>query len=275
MTITTTSSSIDQRITNRDPPIGSSAQNKLAIIFCAKNCEKTIGHAISSARKSHFFQQGNGITIVIDGYSTDNTREVAKEAGASLVMQQPSSKFPGKGMAMKAGLEAAINAKVDAIVFLDADIKNLTPEWIDLLSEPVLSRGYDMARGYYDRHPRDAAVTKLVAKPMLSVFFPELTNVEQPLSGEVCASTKAWKALLNKTERPPDGWGIDVWVLIAATMSGYKIAEVFLGKKDHSSFNEYKEDVGVLSKMAEQVLFTILKEAVKQGKFDKYQYVDA
>lgn len=57
-------------------------------------------------------------------------------------------------------------------------------------------------------------------------------------------------------------------------MSGFKIDEVFLGKKDHSSFNEYKEDVGVLSKMAEQVLFTILKEAVKQVKFDQYQYVD-
>lgn len=271
MTITTT---IDQSITNKAPLIGSSAQNKLAVIFCAKNCEKTIGYAISSAKKSHFFRQSNGITIVIDGFSTDNTRQVAKEAGASLVMQQPSSKFPGKGMAMKAGLEAAINAKVDAIIFLDGDIKNLTPEWIDLLSEPVLSRGYDMTRGYYDRHPRDAAVTKLVAKPMLSVFFPELTNVEQPLSGEVCASTKAWKALLDKTERPPDGWGIDVWFLIEAAMSGYKIDEVFLGKKDHSSFNEYKEDVGVLSKMAEQVLFTILKEAGKQGKFDLYQCVD-
>jgi glycosyltransferase involved in cell wall biosynthesis len=272
MTVTTTTS--DQSTTNKAPLIGSSAQNKLAVIFCAKNCEKTIGYAISSAKKSYFFRQGNGITIVIDGFSTDNTRQAAKEAGASIVMQQPSSKFPGKGMAMKTGLEAAIEAEVDAIIFLDADIKNLTPEWIDLLSEPVLSRGYDMARGYYNRHPRDAAVTKLVAKPMLSVFFPELTNVEQPLSGEVCASTKAWKALLNKTERPPDGWGIDVWFLIAAAMSGFKIDEVFLGKKDHSSFNEYKEDVGVLSKMAEQVLFTILKQAVNQGKFDQYQYVD-
>jgi glycosyltransferase involved in cell wall biosynthesis len=270
----TTITTREQSITDKDPLIGSSAQNKLAVIFCAKNCEKTVGYAISSAKKSHFFRQGNGITIVIDGFSTDNTRQVAKEAGASLVMQQPSRKFPGKGMAMKAGLEAAINAEVDAAVFLDADIKNLTPEWIDLLSEPVLNRGFDMARGYYDRHPRDAAVTKLIAKPMLSIFFLELTNVEQPLSGEVCGSTKAWKALLNRAEKPPDGWGIDVWFLIEAAMSGFKVNEVYLGKKDHSSFNEYKEDVGILSKMAEQVLFTILKEAVKQGKFDQYQYVD-
>jgi hypothetical protein len=126
-------------------------------------------------------------------------------------MRQPSNKFPGKGMAMKAGLEAAIKAEVDAILFLDGDIKNLTPEWVDLLSEPVLSRGYDMARGYYYRHPRDAAVTKLIAKPMLSVFFPELTNVKQPLSGEVCASTKAWEALLN--QRRPLMAGVLMYVL--------------------------------------------------------------
>lgn len=57
-------------------------------------------------------------------------------------------------------------------------------------------------------------------------------------------------------------------------MSGYKIEEVFLGKKDHSSLNEYKEDVGVLSKRAEQVLFTILREAVKHGRFDQYGNVE-
>ena len=116
----------DQSITNKAPLPGSS-QNKLAVIFCAKNCEKTIAYAISSAKKSYFFWQGSDITIVVGGFSTDNTREVAKEAGASLVIQQPSSKFPGKGMAMKAGLEAAIKAEVDAIVFLDADINS----WVE------------------------------------------------------------------------------------------------------------------------------------------------
>lgn len=261
-------------MTDQAPLAGSSAQNKLAVVFCTKNCEKTIGYAISSAKKSHLFRQGSGVIIVIDGFSNDNTRQVAKEAGATSVIEQPSSKFPGKGIAMKAGLEAAIKAGVDAIAFLDGDIKNLPQEWIDLLSEPVLGRGYDMTRGYYDRHPRDAAVTKLVAKPMLSVFFPELRNIEQPLSGEICASTKAWKGLITKAEPPPDGWGIDVWFLINAAMSGYKIEEIFLGRKDHLSFDEYKENVGILSKMAEQVSFTIIREAVNYGKFDLYQYVD-
>ena len=76
MTITTSS---EQDIMDKKPVAGLSSHinKKLAVIFCTKNCEKTIDYAISSAKKSRFFQQGNGITIVIDGFSTDDTRQVA------------------------------------------------------------------------------------------------------------------------------------------------------------------------------------------------------
>jgi hypothetical protein len=46
-----------------------------------------------------------------------------------------------------------------------------------------------------------------------------------------------------------------------------------LGKKEHASYDEYAEDVSVLSKMSEQVLFTIIKEAVKYGRFESYKTV--
>jgi glycosyltransferase involved in cell wall biosynthesis len=248
--------------------------SRLAIIFCAKNCERTIGNAIASMKESRFNASMTTITIVVDGFSTDSTVKVAKEAGATSVIQQPERKFPGKGMAMRAGLAEAAKLKADVALFLDGDIKNLTNEWMDRLAEPVLKEGYDMARGYYDRLPRDAAVTKLVAKPMISVFFPELANIEQPLSGEVCASMKAWNNLLEKGKKDdgiPDGWGIDVWFLIEAIISGQKIKEVFLGRKEHTSFDKYAEDVGVLSKMSEQVLFAIIRQAIKYGRFESYK----
>lgn len=173
---------------------------------------------------------------------------------------------------MRAGLAEASKLQADVALFLDGDIKNLTNEWVDRLAEPVLKEGYDMARGYYDRLTRDAAVTKLVPKPMISVFFPELANIEQPLSGEVCASMKAWRNLLEKGKKDmPDGWGIDAWFLIEAIMSGQEIKEVFLGRKEHTSFDEYAEDIGVLSKMSEQVLFTIIRQAIRYGRFESYK----
>jgi glucosyl-3-phosphoglycerate synthase len=258
--------------------VGHPSFEKMAIIFCAKNCEKTIGDAIAHATSTGFANMQT-VAIVVDGFSTDRTIHIAKEAGATSVIEQPARKFPGKGMAMKAGLAEAEMLKADVALFLDGDIKNLTSDWVRRLAEPVFQRGYDMTRGYYDRRPRDAAVTKLVAKPMISVFFPELASIEQPLSGEVCATMSAWKALLrNGTNRgadgvAPDGWGIDAWFLIEAAMAGQKVKEVFLGKKEHSSYDEYAEDVAVLSKMSEQVLFTIIKEAIIHGRFDLQEKV--
>jgi hypothetical protein len=36
-----------------------------------------------------------------------------------------------------------------------------------------------------------------------------------------------------------------------------------MGRKEHTSFEDYREDVAKLSKMAEQVEFTIIREAIK------------
>jgi len=230
---------------------------KVLLIFPAKNEEETIEHVISTAKQSRYSPE----VIVVDAFSSDRTVELACKAGG-IVIQQDAKTFPAKGIAMKTGLREAIKSEADIILFLDADIKNLTPEWIDNLVDGCTN--CDMVRGYYQRQPRDAAVTKLIARPMLHIFFPELSHFEQPLSGEVCARKEVWKSLLERT--PPDGWGIDVWFLIEAAMSGYQIKEIFLGRKEHTSFEDYREDVGKLAKMAEQVEFTIIKEAFKHGR---------
>lgn len=240
------------------------SMSKVLVIFPAKNVEGTIEHVIRTAKESQYRPE----VLIVDAYSSDRTAELARKIGAR-VIQQDNRMFPAKGIAMKKGLTEAIAINSDIVLFLDADIKNLTKEWIDKLVDGCTK--CDMVRGYYERHPRDAAVTKLIAKPMLSVFFSELSHFEQPLSGEVCARTEVWKSLLEKN--PPDGWGVDVWFLIEAAMSGYQIHELFLGRKDHTSFEEYREDIGKLAKMAEQIEFTIIKEAFKHGRIDLHKDV--
>jgi glycosyltransferase involved in cell wall biosynthesis len=233
------------------------------VIFAAKNEENTIENSVSIAKKSYYKPE----VLVVDAHSSDKTTELAISAGA-VVIQQSKHLFPGKGLAMKEGLKEAIERmSADIVVFLDADIRNLTTDWVNQLVGAIIYDNCDMSRGFYTRHARDAAVTKLIARPMLHIFFPELSHFEQPLSGEVCARAQVWKELLSK-ESIPEGWGIDVWFLIEGTMSGYHIKEHFLGQKEHTSFEDYKEDVSKLSKMAEQVEFTIIREAIKYGRMD-------
>ncbi|MGA7367497.1 MAG: glycosyltransferase [Nitrososphaeraceae archaeon] len=234
---------------------------KVVTIFPTKNEESTIENAVNVALTSKF----NPEVIVVDAYSSDTTADLATKAGA-IVIQQPEHIFPGKGNAMKAGLREALgNRAADVALFLDSDISNLSSEWIDKLVDALLQNNCDMSRGFYQRQSRDAAVTKLIARPMLNIFFPELSHFEQPLSGEVCARRQMWERLLD-VQGSPDGWGIDIWFLIETAMLGHHSKEVFLGSKNHTSYEDYKEDVAKLSKMAEQVEITIIREAIKYGR---------
>ena len=121
-------------------------------------------------------------------------------------------------------------------------------------------------RASYYRAPEDAPVTKLVAKRLLWVFFPEVSHFDQPLTGEVAARAKVWEDLLKLDL--PDGWGIDVAILIETEMLGYRIKEVFLGFKHHRSYRKYGKDPAKLGRMAEQVAVTILKLAKKYERID-------
>jgi glucosyl-3-phosphoglycerate synthase len=235
---------------------------KLFVIFPARNEAKTIAQCIETAKKSKYEPE----ILVVDGNSSDKTRAEAKSAGA-IVIKQSKGIFPAKGVALKDGLKEAFSRGADYIMFLDADIENLTPEWVDLLADPVIEKACDMSRGYYRRAEYDGAVTKLVAKPLAWVFFPEVFHFNQPLTGEICGTAELFKDLLASRDWP-DGWGIDIWLLIEAAMKNYNITEVYLGTKIHTSRQDYQKDVVRLTKMAEQVSLTTFQEAIKYKRVD-------
>ena len=235
---------------------------KLFVIFPARNEAETIAQCVETAQKSKYKPE----ILVVDGNSSDKTRAEAKSAGA-IVIKQSRSIFPAKGVALKDGLKEAFSRGADYIMFLDADIENLTPEWLDLLAEPVIEKACDMSRGYYRRAEYDGAVTKLVAKPLSWVFFPEVFHFNQPLTGEICGTAELFKDLF-KSRDWPDGWGIDIWLLIEAAMKNYNITEVYLGTKIHTSRQDYQKDVVRLTKMAEQVSLTTFQEAIKYKRVD-------
>ncbi len=235
---------------------------KVMVVFPARNEIKTIAKCIEVAKQSKYGPE----ILVVDGNSADITRKESLRAGAT-VIKQSKGMYPAKGIAMKDGIKEAIKQGADIIVFLDADITNLTPEWVDLLVEPVIEKACDMSRGYYRRAEYDGAVTKLIAKPLSWVLFPEIAHFNQPLSGEICATAELFKTLIRSRDCP-DGWGIDIWLLIEAAMQNYHIAEVYLGTKEHTSRQEYLTDVIKLAKMAEQVSMTTFKETIKYKRLD-------
>ncbi len=77
--------------------------------------------------------------LVVDGHSTDDTRQIAEELGATVVLDNAK----GKGDAIRVGMERATG---DVLVFVDADGSH-DPRDIPSLVQPILDGHADHVSG--------------------------------------------------------------------------------------------------------------------------------
>ena len=90
--------------------------------------------------------------------------------------------------------KAIYQLKGDIIVYVDADIKNIHPRFVTGIVAPLIyNQSIKYCKAFYDRpmayssgiRPSGGGrVTEILIRPLFSLFFPELTALIQPLSGE-------------------------------------------------------------------------------------------
>jgi glycosyltransferase involved in cell wall biosynthesis len=129
-----------------------------AAVIPAWNEAATIGAVVYAALDARLVDE----VVVVDNASVDATAAVAATHGARVV-REPA---PGKGQALRAGVDAVPDA--DVVVFLDADLVGLRPDHIDGLVAAVRTGGAHMACGLFDRGP--------VANPIFLERLPILTG---------------------------------------------------------------------------------------------------
>jgi len=221
----------------------------VSVVFPSKNREKYVRKAVRTAFKARHVKE----VIIVDGGSSDNTVEVALKEGARVIIQS-NLVYPGKGVAMRDG---AYFSSGDIIVFVDIDITNLTPQFIEKLYTPIIRGEAEFVKGCFGRAA--GRVTELVAKPLLRMFYPELARFKQPLSGEIAGLRRVFYQVEFE-----DGWGVDIGLLIDLHRKGVKIVEEDLGFKEHEM-----KPLHALTDMAYQVAEAILKRAIRDMKIDE------
>lgn len=215
----------------------------VSVIIPAFNESKTVGKVIKAVKSLNYIDE----IIVVDDGSHDDTALVAEKSGATVIQH---IKNRGKGAAIKTGFK---NSKGDIVVFLDADIENLSPQQVDDIIRPILTGEADVTKTKFKREA--GRVTELTAKPLLNFFFPEL-KFDQPLSGQFAAK----RTFLNSIKLEDD-YGVDVGIVLDADVRGMNIKEVDIGKIDHmlSSLHE-------LNVVATEVVRTIVHRATEYGR---------
>jgi len=91
------------------------SQHEILIILPTLNEEPTIGRVIDEIPRSSLEAAGYKVQVlVVDGNSTDRTKEIAEEKGASIIIERRK----GKGIAISKALSSV---EADFIFMLDAD----------------------------------------------------------------------------------------------------------------------------------------------------------
>jgi glucosyl-3-phosphoglycerate synthase len=175
--------------------------------------------------------------VVIDDTSTDETAAVARRAGARVVgeaeLLPEAGPGSGKGNALWKSLHAC---RGDLICWLDADLRSFRADTVTKLLEPlIVDAGTVLVKASYTRSFEGAPtgggrVTELVARPLLSLLFPKLADIVQPLGGEYAARRDALEVLPFV-----EGWGVELGLLVDVVerFGRDAVAQVDLGTREH------------------------------------------
>ena len=214
----------------------------ISVIIPALNEADTINEVIDLLNQSDLVDE----IIVVDDKSLDKTVEISLKAGAKVIT---GTKL-GKGASMKDGL---LIAKNEVILFIDADITNYPQNLVELMIFPILNEEFDFVKSYFTRQA--GRVTELVAKPLLSILYPEFPQFIQPLSGMIAGK----KSFFNQIKFE-DGYGVDIGILIDMHKLNAKITEVDIGNIENRM-----QSLEQLGKMSKEVANTILDKSIKGG----------
>jgi glucosyl-3-phosphoglycerate synthase len=211
---------------------------------------------------------------VIDSGSTDRTCEVADKYGAKVYQSKDILKsrgfYKGKGENLWKSLYVLTG---DIIVWIDADIHNISPKFVYGLIGPLLENDHlHYIKAFYERPIRTPTelvpsgggrVTEVLVRPLFSLFYPELAYLIQPLSGEYAGR----RSLLEKLPFSV-GYGVELGHLIDIYHEAGigAIGQVDLDRRVHRN-----QSVQALSRMSFGILNTFFNRLEKyaDGKLNR------
>jgi glucosyl-3-phosphoglycerate synthase len=209
------------------------------------------------------------VAVVVDG--EDGTAQVARAAGAEVFRAQELAPDRGPSLGKGDAVWRAIPAlRGDVIVLLDADLESVDDGYVRGLAGPLLAdSGVQLVKGSFVR-PTDeegverpvggGRVTELLARPVLSLFYPELAALRQPLSGQV-GVRRDWLETLPVWT----GYALEMGMLLETwKRAGLDaIAEVDLGVLWNAS-----QPLADLGPMAYAVLLAVTRQLEREGRLE-------
>ena len=212
---------------------------KVIAAIPAFNEEKYIGTIV--LKTSQYVDE----TIVVDDGSTDQTANVAKLAGATVIQHKPNK---GYGASIQTLLAEAKKKDSDIVVLLDADSQH-NPDEIPDLIKPILE-GFDLVIGSRERQKVNIPAYRRVGQRVIS-YFSGILSRKRLLDSESGFRVFSRKAI-NILELRENGMAVSAETIAKAAEQGLKITEMPITisyAEDGSTLNPFVHGLGVLGRI--------------------------
>jgi len=221
--------------------VSSDHGGKIIICIPAFNEGKTISDIVNKSKT-----YANEVIVYDDG-STDDTYEVAKSTGATVIRNLENK---GYGVAIRSLFQAAREQGADVMVTLDSDGQH-NPDQIPDLVEPILKQGFDLVIG-----SRFLKRDNKVKVPRYRSFgIKTITKLAQSASYSGISDSQSGfraysKNALSKINLFEDGMAVSTEILLRAKEKNLLSTEVPItisyDIKNTSTHNPITHGIGVL-----------------------------
>ncbi|GIW64137.1 MAG: hypothetical protein KatS3mg092_0070 [Patescibacteria group bacterium] len=210
---------------------------KIFVVIPSLNEEANISFVtkIIDQGLTQFFPKFSRYLINSDSNSQDNTVNKFKSTNTdSLKITLKCSKAKtGKGYSIETGFKYAYKQNGKYFLMIDADLKSISPVWINKFLSPIVFENVDYVTPIYSRNRYEGNTTNHFSSPIVYTCFGY--DMVQPIAGDFGLSRRLVKAVLNNFTTDYDFlYGIDSLISITALIKGYKIKQQELDKKIHN-----------------------------------------
>ena len=214
---------------------------------------------IASQGLIKYFPNKKSVIINVDNNSPDGTRDAFMNTSIEvpkIYISTPEG-IKGKGNNFRNLFEAAAELQAHAVVVVDADLKSITPEWIQYLGEPLFA-GMNYVAPIYVRHKYDGSITNHIAYPLLRTLFG--LRIRQPIGGDFGFSGRLARAYLSEKlwNDAVANFGIDIWMTTIAIAHRFRVCQAFLGSPKSHRTKDPAKDLGPMFIQVVSTLFDLM-----------------
>lgn len=200
---------------------------KTCVIIPTYNEAKDIGRVVKQVK-----EQGLEVIVVDDG-SVDNTSEIAKNYGATVLENKTNE---GKGASLINGFHYALDNGFDAVINMDGDGQHLAEDIPFFLRLAKYSKSGVLVGNRMSNRTKNMPFLRFLVNKFMSWLIS--TVAKQRVADTQCGFRLIKKEVLEKIQLETSKYEIESEIIIKAARLGFKIESVpiktiYQGERSH------------------------------------------